>query len=105
MESIQYQQSLVWAEIGARPSVSTNGWDRASTHFAVQVEQVEREQTDADLDVLDLDILPFPSAQFLERKQLRSVLVDGHSLGVKYERLRTLFDALSGMRSATPLRR
>ena len=76
-----------------------------ATHLAIQVEEIKRKQADADLDVLDLDVLAFPPAELLEWKQLRRVLVDGHRLGVKDERLRTLFDALSGMRSATPLRR
>ena len=38
------------------------------THLAVQVEQVECKQTDADFDIFHFDVLPFSPAQFLERK-------------------------------------
>ena len=76
-----------------------------NTHLAIQVKQIECKQADADFDVLHLHVLALPSAELLEWEQLRRVLVDGHRLSVKYERLRTLFDALLSMRSATQLLR
>ena len=74
--------------------MTSGRWD--ATHLAVQVEEIKRKQADADLDVLDLDVLALPPAELLEGKQLRRVLVDGHRLGVEHERLRALFDALWG---------
>lgn len=71
-----------------------DGRNGTATHLTIQVEQIKRKQTDTDCDVLDLDVLPLPSAQFLEWKELSRVLVDGHCLGIEHECLSPFFDAL-----------
>ena len=58
---------------------------KQETHFAVQVEEVKCEETHANLDVLDFDILPLPPAQLLEGHQLASCTVNSNSFSIEHE--------------------
>ena len=49
-----------------------------NTYFAVEIQEIEREETDTDLNVLDLDVLAFSPTEFLERHQFPRGLVDGY---------------------------
>lgn len=64
------------------------------TYFAVQEKEVESKEADTDLNVLDLDILPFAFAELLERHQFASYTVDGNGFCVQNEGLGRVLEAL-----------
>ena len=72
--------------------MTSGRWD--ATHLAVQVEEIKRKQADADLDVLDLDVLALPPAELLEWHQLARRAVNSYRLRIEHEGLGVLLDTL-----------
>lgn len=52
--------------------------DGRNSYLAIEVQKIECKETDADLDVFDLDVLAFPSAEFLEWHELACGLVNSY---------------------------
>ena len=72
----------------------TDREERNKTNLAVEVEEVKREETDADLNVFHLHILAFPFTQFLERHELVLFDIECNGFGVQNECLHGILYAL-----------
>lgn len=64
------------------------------TDYAVEVEHIEGKEVDFDGNVLRLDVLPLPPAQFLEGKKTILLRTPSDSLCINDKRLDALLDAL-----------
>lgn len=68
--------------------------ENINTYLSVQVQEIKGKQTDANLNILNLDIFALPPAQLLERHQLPSCPVNSYSLCIEHKGVCRILNAL-----------